>query len=95
MKRIVLTLALAVAGCWRITVRSEKPVGPTHSDYDDKWHSGFFGGAVETSGPYDLSSICPQGWAEVHTETTFLQGLIQSQAGIYNPQDVTIRCAAP
>jgi hypothetical protein len=95
MKRIVLILALAVAGCYRITVKDNKPVGQTPIEYDNHWHHGFIFGIVEVSGPYDLSKACPNGWAEVHTETPFLQGLVQFfTGGIYDPQGVTIRCAA-
>jgi hypothetical protein len=86
---------LALAGCFRTTVRSGLPIGPTPIEYDDKWHHGFIFGMVEVSGPYDLQRICPQGWSQVHTETTFLNGLVQAFTGIiYNPQSVTIRCAA-
>jgi len=95
MKRIILIAALALTGCWRMTVRNGNQVGPTPIEYDGKWHSGFLWGLVETSGPYDLSKICPQGWAEIHTETPFVQGLVQVLTlQIYNPQGVTVRCAA-
>jgi hypothetical protein len=95
MNRIVLILALALAGCWRMTVRNGNPVGQTPIEYDNKWHSGLIYGLAELSGPYDLSKICPQGWAEIHTETPFVQGLVQALTfEIYNPQGVTIRCAA-
>lgn len=93
MKRIAVILALALTGCFRMTVKNASPVGLAPIEYDNKWHHGFILGMVEASGPYDLSKICPQGWAEVHTETPFLQGLVQVFTGIiYNPQGVTIRC---
>ena len=95
MKRIVLILALALMGCWRMTVKNGRPVGATPIDYDNKWHSGLIYGLAELSGPYNLSNICPQGWAEIHTETPFPQGLVQFLTfNIYNPQGVTVRCAA-
>ena len=96
MKRIFLILALAVTGCWRMTVKnSNNPVGATPIEYDNKWHSGVIYGLAELSGPYDLSKICPQGWVEIHTETPFPQGLVQVLTfQIYNPQGVTVRCAA-
>jgi hypothetical protein len=50
---------------------------------------------AELSGPYDLSKICPRGWAEIHTEPSFVNGLVQVLTfQIYNPQSVTVRCAA-
>ena len=52
-------------------------------------------GIAELSGPYDLSKACPGGWAEVKTETSFLNGLADRITyGIYNPQTVTVKCAA-
>jgi Bor protein len=95
MKRIVLILALATAGCWRMTVRNGNPAGETPIEYDDRWHHGIAWGLAELSGPYDLSRICPRGWAEIHTETPFVQGLVQALAlHLYNPQSVTVRCSA-
>ncbi len=95
MKRIVFILALALTGCFRTTVRNGKPVGQTPIEYDNKWHHGFIFVMVEVSGPYDLSKICPQGWAELHTELPAPQAIVQFFTGIiYNPQGVTIRCAA-
>jgi len=95
MKRIVLILALALGGCWRMTVRNANPVGQMPIDYDNKWHSNAIYGLAELSGPYDLSKICPQGWAAIHTETPFVQGLVQAVTfNLYNPQGVTVRCAA-
>ena len=94
MKRIVLVLALALAGCWRMTVTNANPAGPTPIEYDGKWHSGLVFGLAELSGPYDLSKICPQGWSQIHVETPFVQGLVTAiTANIYTPQGVTIRCA--
>ncbi len=95
MKRIVLILALALAGCWRMTVKNDGvPIGQTPIEYDEKWHSGLLWGMAELSGPYDLSRVCPHGWSQIHTETPFVQGLVQALTfSIYSPQGVTIRCA--
>lgn len=35
MKRMVLILALALAGCWRMTVRNGNPVGATPIEFDN------------------------------------------------------------
>jgi hypothetical protein len=44
---------------------------------------------------YDLSKVCPKGWAAIHTETSFLNGLVQGLTlNIYSPQSITITCAA-
>ena len=96
MKRIVLILAVALAGCWRVTIKDGTvSVGETPIEYDNKWHSGLIIGLAELSGPYDLSKVCPRGWAEIHTETSFVNGLVELLTfNIYTPQSVTIRCAA-
>jgi hypothetical protein len=91
-----LALALAMlSGCYRMTIRNGQPVGNAPIEYDDKWHHGFIFGLAEVSGPYDLSKVCAKGWAEIHTETSFLTGLVTALTWqIYTPQSVTIRCAA-
>jgi len=95
MKKILLLALLCSAGCYRMTIRNDRPVGQTPIEYDGKWHSGLIGGLAELSGPYDLSAVCPRGWAEIHTETSFLNGLVEAlTSNIYTPQSVTIRCAA-
>lgn len=95
MKRIVLVLALLLTGCYRITVRNANPVGETPIEYDGRWHHGLIYGLAELSGPYDLSKACPRGWAAIHTETPFVQGLVTVLTwNIYTPQSVTIRCSA-
>jgi hypothetical protein len=85
---------VALSGCFTSVVKSGAPAAPATAEYDEKWHSGFIYGIVELSGPYDLSRVCPNGWAEIKTETSFLNGLVQFITwGIYNPQSVTVRCA--
>ncbi len=87
--------ALAVSSCYTSVVRSGAPAAQAAIEYDEKWHSGLIYGLAELSGPYDLSKICPNGWAEIKTETSFVNGLVQALTfNIYNPQSVTIRCAA-
>jgi hypothetical protein len=85
----------SLSGCYTTVISSGKPVGGTTIEYDGKWHHGIVYGMAELSGPYDLSKACPNGWAEVETETSFLNGLVQSITySLYNPQTVTVRCAA-
>lgn len=90
----LVTLMLA-SSCYTTTVRSGKPPAEATIEYDGKWHSGLVWGLAELSGPYDLSEICPQGWAEITTETSFVNGLVDAvTSSIYSPQSVTVRCAA-
>lgn len=94
--RVALVLAsVGLGGCWRMTIKSGLPTGNTPIEYDGKWHSGLIYGLAELSGPYDLHKACTQGWSEIHTETSFVNGLVQAFTwNIYTPQSVTIRCAA-
>jgi hypothetical protein len=95
MKRALLILSLCATGCFRTTIQSGMPMGHAPIEYDGKWHNGLVFGIAELSGPYDLSKVCPQGWAAAHTETSFPNGLVSSLTeNIYTPQSVTITCAA-
>lgn len=95
MKRLILIACIGATGCWRMTIRNERPPGDAPIEYDGKWHSGLIFGLAELSGPYDLSKVCPSGWSEIHTETSFVNGLVQAlTSNIYTPQTVTVRCAA-
>jgi hypothetical protein len=88
--------ALLLPGCYTTTISSGKPAGPPGIEYDEKWHHGVVWGIAELSGPHNLEKICPDGWAEVTTETSFLNGFVDVvTSGIYNPQTITVRCAAP
>lgn len=88
--------ALALPGCYTTTVTSGKPAAPATVEYDEKWHSGVVYGIAELSGPHDLEKICPQGWSEIKTETSFLNGFVDAVTwGVYNPQNITVRCAVP
>ena len=92
---LATALGLATSACFSTVVKSGAPAAAAAIEYDEKWHSGLIVGLAELSGPYDLSRICPQGWAEIKTETSFVNGLVQIVTwNIYNPQSVTIRCAA-
>jgi hypothetical protein len=85
-----------VAGCHTTTLRSGLPAASAPTlEYDERWHSGLIAGIAELSGPYSLAAACPHGWAEIKTETSFLNGLVQALTwSIYNPQSVTVVCAA-
>lgn len=95
-RRLALMLALCTAGCFRTTVRSGHPPSDPAEGFEQRWHSGWLGGAVEASGPHDLARACPNGWAQIETKTDASQGLVTLLTlGIYAPQTVTVVCAAP
>jgi hypothetical protein len=92
----LVVCALALPGCYTTTVSSGKPAARASVAYDEKWHSGVVYGIAELSGPHDLEAICPHGWSEIKTETSFLNGFVDAVTyGIYNPQNITVRCALP
>jgi hypothetical protein len=91
----LLVCALALPGCYTTTVTSGKPAARATVAYDEKWHSGVVIGIAELSGPHDLEQICPNGWSEIKTETSFLNGFVDfATSGIYNPQNITVRCSS-
>ena len=83
-----------LAGCYATTLRSGlTPEPKPRVELDERWHHGVIWGIAELSGPYDLKKLCPNGWAEVTTETSFLNGLLSSiTSSLYTPQTVTVRC---
>lgn len=88
--------ALLLPGCFTTTVYSGKPGVPAAIEYDEKWHHGVAWGIAELSGPYNLEQVCPNGWSEIKTETSFVNGFVDGvTSGIYSPQTVWVRCAAP
>ncbi len=99
MKRYELLLLAAVAmaanGCYSTTIKNGKPVGEAPIEADNRWHHGFVGGTEEASGPYRLKQLCPEGWAEIETHTSFGNGLLDAVTfGLYNPQTIDVKCAA-
>lgn len=91
----VCALVGVLQGCYTTTLRSGLTASPATVAFDDRWHHGLFWGLAELSGPYDLKKICPQGWAEVETETSFINGLLHYlTSGVYASQTISVRCAA-
>lgn len=87
----VLTLS---SGCYTTVISSGRPAEAATVAYDGRLHSGLLWGMGELSGPYDLSEVCPNGWAEIETETSFVDGLMATLSyDFYSPQSVTVRCA--
>lgn len=92
----LLLCALVLSGCYTTTVSSGKPAAPAKIEYDEKSHHGVVLGIAELSGPHNIDKICPDGWSEIKTETSFLNGFVDAVTmGIYNPQTITVRCALP
>ena len=87
--------AISATGCYSTTLRSGLPAGEKPMEGEQRWHSGFLGGTQEASGPYDVAEMCPHGWSEIKTETSFANGVVDLvTVGVYNPQTVDVTCAA-
>ena len=90
----VMSSAVSLGGCYSTTLRSGLPAGETKMEADEQWHSGFLGGTQEASGPYNVGELCPEGWSEIKTETSFANGLVELLSmRVYNPQTITVTCA--
>ena len=86
---------LLLSGCYTTILTRGAPPANARIEYDERWHHGLVIGIAELSGPYNLARVCPSGWAEIKTETSFLNGLVEAAtSGIYSPQTVSVRCAA-
>jgi hypothetical protein len=92
---VLAPLAAGLSGCFTTTVRSGLPAGDAAPGFSNRWHSAYLMGTVSAEAPYDLRRICPDGWSELRTETSFLQGSILALTlFIYAPERVTVICAA-
>jgi hypothetical protein len=90
-----MLLGALLPGCYATVIRSGAPASPAAVAYDERWHHGILHGIAEVSGPYDLSQICPQGWAEIETKTSFPNWLLSLvTSGVYSSQTVSVRCSA-
>ena len=94
-RALVMLLLFGCGGCYTTTVSSGRPAAGAPIAYDERVHNGVAAGLGELDGPHDLGRICPGGWAEIKTETTFgniVAGILT--ANVYAPQTITVRCAA-
>jgi hypothetical protein len=73
--RLLLLAALLVAtsGCYRIRYITNTPAESTPAS--ERWHHNAIAGLWEISDPVNVTQICPQGYAEVRNEVTFLNWL--------------------
>lgn len=97
MKRALYAAAALAAlstGCYRTTVVNNGATPSSSSlEYTDRWNHNAVIGLVNISGPQDASKACPNGWATVETQQSFVQGLVGAiTQNLYTPQNLTIRC---
>jgi len=92
--RLALAVSIALGGCATTTLRSGEPPGRTAAGYDERWHTGFLFGTLQSSEPYELTRLCPRGWAEIRVGAdpfTILAGA--ATLFVYSPSRVTVVCA--
>ncbi len=95
MKRllVVLVAGLTLTGCFHIRYVNDQPAAPDPAV--TTWHHNVVFGLIEVSPPEDVTRACPQGYAMVKSEQSFVAGLVNTVTfGIYNPTDVLIYCPA-
>lgn len=94
------TLAASLIGCLALgcastRVYSGRPPGALAAGYDAHWHSALLLGAIALSKPYDLATICKEGWSEVRVEPDpFTLITTVATLFVYTPSRVTVVCAA-
>jgi hypothetical protein len=73
--RLLLLAALlaSTTGCFKIRYITNSPSEATPAL--DRWHHNAIAGLWEISSPVNVTEACPQGFAEVRNETTFLNWL--------------------
>ncbi len=90
-------LLLLAAGCYKIDY-VQGPSDPFPSETE--WHHIGIFGLVEFTNPVRLDQICPQGWARVHNERSFLNGLVTrvlslwGAGWVYQPHTVKVYCSS-
>ena len=88
---LVGAVVFGCAGCYRVTVLTGAP--PDAKTVDKPWQNSFVYGLVP---PAELNSKeqCPQGFAVVETERSFLNGLVGAITySIYTPMHAKVTCA--
>jgi hypothetical protein len=89
---MALAVALALSGCYRVTVITGAPPAPV--TIDKQWQNSFIYGLVPPP-EIEAKPKCPQGFAQVMTERSFLNGLVSAITySIYTPMHAKVTCAS-
>lgn len=90
---ISLLCAVALGGCYRVTVITGAPPAEAPQVVDRPWQKSFVYGLVPPP-EIDTKEQCPQGFAVVMTERSFLNGLVGALTySIFTPMHATVTCA--
>ena len=91
-----LLLLCSSSGCATTTVRSGRPPANFAPGFEDRWNPAFLFGVVPGRGAYDLSQLCPQGWAQVTvTRDPFTLLAAVVTLFLYAPSRISVVCAVP
>ena len=91
---VSLVCALAVGGCYRVTVITGAPPADAPEVVDHPWQKSFVYGLVPPP-EIETKEQCPQGFAVVMTERSFLNGLVGALTySIFTPMHAKVTCAA-
>jgi hypothetical protein len=95
LRALLIAGAVAAgAGCYTTRIHSGMPGSTPSLLATDRWHHTVVAGVAEISDPIDLEALCPQGWASIHEEYTFLNGLVAGVTSqIYTPRVYTVTCS--
>lgn len=98
IRTIAFCAATLLSGCYKTNYTTG---AATSADpMKEYWHHRAINGIVEFQAPIDLGAVCPSGVARVHTEVSFVNGLVQYGVGVvvspilYNPSTVQVWCKA-
>jgi hypothetical protein len=92
-RALLLAGAIGASGCYTTRIHSGIPGAMPALLANQRWHHTLVGGLAEISDPIDLDAVCPQGWATIHEEYTFLNGLVAGfTEQIYTPRTYTVTC---
>ena len=105
MRRAAALLLLAsLAGCYHIRYERRGAAAEAGAPREE-WHHGAIGGTFELSGEVELATICPDGFARVESQLTFLNWLGQTlttggilwplHASLWTPETIRVACARP
>ncbi len=87
-----LFCTLFLSGCYSVHMKTGAAPGPeTHTVSN----THLLGGLISVDDSIPAHRLCPQGVAEIHQETTFVDGFLNGITfGLYTPTTTTIVCAS-
>lgn len=95
MRKLLAVAALLLCtACYHFHyVNTDVP--PTPIAQDESWHHGLVWGMAELTPPVEVSRLCPNGWAHVDQELSFVNGVAQLFTfSIYAPQTTSVYCSS-